>query len=58
MLNVFIELLNYFYKIEHKSINFVLIIKYIIKIIELLKDENNREDEALILQKIYNENNL
>ena len=57
MLNVFILLLNYFYKIEHKSINFVLIIKYIIKIIELLKDENNRNDEDLILQKIYNENN-
>lgn len=57
MINKFIELLNYYYKIEHKSINYVLIVKYLIKIIELLKNEEDRDNEALILKKIYHNSN-
>jgi hypothetical protein len=53
MINKFIKLLNYYYKIEHKSINYVLIVKYLIKIIELLRNEEDKYKEALILKQIY-----
>ena len=62
MIKIFTDLLEFFNNIEHRSINYILIKKYIMEIIKLLKQEELIIIKENLLNTIYfgngNDNNV